>query len=374
MSDSKPKNKENKNYAVKKVIDIVLALALVGGTIYGINAVTSDFADINRKQTDSGSSVISSESDIPDGGSVIYVTEMADNEDIYNGSLIVVNGETEYKGSAGNLVSMYDVRSTDGTEDYLVMSSDVSLKIDAAKALNEMVKAFVAETGHKDIIVDGGYRSVEYQQELYDSAEDKSTAAKPGFSDYHTGYSIDLSIDAGDGAIEDFTGEGDYSWFEKNCYKYGYIVRFPDGKQESTGYEYRPWHFRYVGKAHAYYMTKNNLSLEEYVAKLKSYEYTKTHLTFTDDNGKEYETYYYPKDATASSTILAVPSTDYQVSGNNTDGFIIIFQTNSEEMASADATGATQQSESNTEAVVSETEAAENTENNEENNREVPEE
>ncbi len=372
MSDNKPKNKSK---VIKKIIDITLALALIGGTIYGINVIKDDFSDINRKQSDKNNSINVTEAvEIPEGGTVIYVTEMADNDDIYNGPLIVVNGDIEYNGNAGNLVSMYDIRTTDGTEDYLVMSSDVSLKIDAAKALNEMVKAFAAETGNKDIIVDGGYRSVEYQQELYDAAEDKSSAAEPGFSDYHTGYSIDLSIDAGDGAIEDFTGEGDYSWFEKNCYKYGYVLRFPDGKQGSTGYEYRPWHFRYVGKAHAYYMTKNNLSLEEYVAKLKSYEYTKTHLTFTDDNGKEFEAYYYPKDATASSTILAVPSTEYQVSGNNTDGFIIIFQTNAGEVTS-EAIGVTQATENNTDVAVSETEATENNEEiPEENNGEVPEE
>lgn len=350
MSDNKPKNKEKRNKAIKKIIDITLALVVAGTAIYGISVIKNDFSDINRKTESSEASIISSNAKTPEGSNVIYVTEMADNDKIYDGALIVVNSDTEYKGKESTLVSMYDILQSDGTDSYLVMSSDVTLKVDAAKALNDMLKDFAKETGKKDIIVDGGYRSKEYQQELYDAAEDKSLAAKPGFSDYHTGSSVDFSISDGDDAVKDFTGEGDYSWFEENCYKYGYVVRFPEGKKEQTGYDYRPWHFRYVGKAHAYYMQKNNLCLEEYVEKLKSYDYTQNHLMFTDDNGKEYEAYYYPMDTTASTTILAVPDTDYQISGNNKDGFIIIFQKNSGEDASEAASDTTEASKDNKEA------------------------
>lgn len=63
----------------------------------------------------------------------------------------------------------------------------------------------------------------------------------------------------------DFDGTGDYKWFAENGYKYGYVVRFPEDKTQQTGLDYRPWHFRYVGIPHAYYMTQNNLCLEEYV-------------------------------------------------------------------------------------------------------------
>ncbi len=342
MGDNKTiKNKEAKSKVIRRIIDITLAAALVVAVVYTIKAVTNDFSDINRIKEESESTISTSQAELPSNdGAMIYVTDMADNSEIHSGSLIVVNSELEYKGKEGTLVSMYDLLQDDGTTVYTVMSSDVRLKIDAATALNKMVKAFASETGKNDIIVDGGYRSVEYQQELYDAAEDKSTAAKPGFSDYHTGYSIDFMIDNSDGG--DFTGEGDYGWFEKNCYKYGYILRFPDGKKDFTGYDYRPWHFRYVGKAPAYYMNKNNLCLEEYVEKLKNYEYTKTHLTFTDDNGNEYETYYYPMDKSVSTTVLAIPNTEYQMSGNNTDGFIVTFMSKSAEEKTTDNTKTTE--------------------------------
>ncbi|MGN0614160.1 MAG: D-alanyl-D-alanine carboxypeptidase family protein, partial [Porcipelethomonas sp.] len=179
--------------------------------------------------------------------------------------------------------------------------------------------------GHDDMVVSGGYRSVEEQQEIYSSAEDPAATAKPGFSDYQTGYSVDFGVADEDGTVKDFTGLDDYSWFEKNCYRYGFVLRYPDGKKDYTGYDYRPWHFRYVGKAHAFYMYKNNLCLEEYIEKLKTFEYTQTHLIFSDDNGNEYETYYYPIDNTATSTILAVPDKEYELSGNNSDGYIITF-------------------------------------------------
>ena len=51
--------------------------------------------------------------------------------------------------------------------------------------------------------------------------------------------------------------------------EYGFVLRFPKGKSESTGVDYEDWHFRYVGKESAKYMTDNNLSLEEYIALLK---------------------------------------------------------------------------------------------------------
>ncbi len=356
MGNNKSKKKETRNRAVKKIIDISLALIIAGGAFYAIRTVTSDFSDINRISEKDDNAVVTSETEKPDENAIIYVTEVMDNETMNSGSLTVVNGQTEYKGKGDNLVSVYDVLQADGTDSYMVMDADVKLKRDAATALNDMVKAFAAETGKKDIIVDGGYRSVEYQQELYDAADDKSSAAKPGFSDYHTGYSIDLGISSEDGTMEDFTGSGDYIWFKENCSKYGFVIRFPEGKKDLTGYDYRPWHFRYVGVPHAYYMQTNNLCLEEYVEKLKNFEYTQTHLVFKGDDGNDYEVYYYPLDVSGSQTIVAVPNSEYKISGNNKDGFIISFKMNNQPAVtessiteiSDSSTKETQQSETKT--------------------------
>ncbi|MCM1545268.1 MAG: D-alanyl-D-alanine carboxypeptidase family protein, partial [Ruminococcus sp.] len=62
-----------------------------------------------------------------------------------------------------------------------------------------------------------------------------------------------------------FTGEGDYGWFYENSWKYGFVRRYDENKQDITGIGYEPWHFRYVGKDNAKYMYEHKLCLEEYV-------------------------------------------------------------------------------------------------------------
>ena len=325
---------EGKNiYIIKRLIDIGLAVILASAAIFGIRTITKDFKNIDTKNKNDASIVSTSDKNKPSDASGIYVSEITDNEKVYSGSLIVVNDKIEYKGNEDDLVSIYDVREKANADYYTVLDKDVKVRKEAAEALNNMLKAFNEETGHKDIQVDSGYRSVKYQQEIYDSTEDKDTAAKPGFSDYHTGYSVDLNVVDEEGNSLDFDGTGDYKWFAENGYKYGYVVRFPEDKTQQTGLDYRPWHFRYVGIPHAYYMKQNNLCLEEYVEKLKTYNYNDSHLEFENFDGKKYEVYYYPKDTNGSAdpevteldfTMLAVPSEkEYTITGNNTDGFIV---------------------------------------------------
>lgn len=337
MSKSETKQPKEKNKILKRIIDITLAVIIAGGAIYGINKIANDSSDIDSsKQKNNEAFVDSNDSKLPSTNSASYVSAMVDNEEIYSGALIIVNEKTEYKGKEDTLVSMYDILQNDGTDAYQVESADVKIRMNAATALNNMIKAFAEETGKKDIVVGGGYRSIDFQKEQYEADPEK--AAAPGHSDYHTGYSVDFSISDGEDGFIDFEGQDEYKWFEENGYKYGFIVRFPKDKKDSTGYDYRPWHFRYVGAAHAYYIHKNNLSLEEYVDLLKGYEYNSDHLKLSDDNGNEYEAYYYPADMANTQTSIAVPNTDYQKSGNNTDGFIIISQTKSENSASEETT------------------------------------
>ena len=60
-----------------------------------------------------------------------------------------------------------------------------------------------------------------------------------------------------------------YQWMEAHCQEYGFIVRFPDGKEDITGIIYEPWHFRYVGVEAATYIMEHNLTLEEFIALYK---------------------------------------------------------------------------------------------------------
>ena len=84
-------------------------------------------------------------------------------------------------------------------------------------------------------------------------------SARPGYSEHQTGMVIDVNW-PGDA----FNGTAEANWLEDNCWKFGYIIRYPRDKEEYTGYKYESWHIRYVGKEWAKEITESGLSLEEY--------------------------------------------------------------------------------------------------------------
>ncbi len=91
------------------------------------------------------------------------------------------------------------------------------------------------------------------------------TVAPYGYSEHETGYTVDL-VDANNQMLDD-TQETTTAniWLRRNCWKYGFVMRYPRGKEDITGYSYESWHFRYVGKADAKEMTEERVTLEEYL-------------------------------------------------------------------------------------------------------------
>ena len=119
-----------------------------------------------------------------------------------------------------------------------------------------------------NIWIQSGYRSYDLQSELYNNYVEKdgkiaadTYSARPGHSEHQTGLAFDLNTISDDFA---FTNEG--KWVNENAWKYGYILRYPKGKDNITGYKYEPWHFRYVGKdlAEKLYNNGNWITLEEH--------------------------------------------------------------------------------------------------------------
>ena len=126
-----------------------------------------------------------------------------------------------------------------------------------------------------ELKVVSGFRSYDIQNGLYNRyvARDGKAAAdtysaRPGHSEHQTGLAADLnSVDNNFGD----TKEG--KWLNDNCYKYGFILRYPKGKEEYTGYMYESWHFRYVGDiAKELYNNGSWLSLEEYLGITSKYK------------------------------------------------------------------------------------------------------
>ena len=126
-----------------------------------------------------------------------------------------------------------------------------------------------------DIDIMSGYRDYDYQDKIYNKLVLEKGfnyafryIALPGASEHQTGLAIDICVYRGNYCyIEHEIDEmEEIKWLHKNCYKYGFILRYPVDKEDITGYNYESWHFRYVGNI-ATYLYKNNLTLEEYLKK-----------------------------------------------------------------------------------------------------------
>ena len=183
-------------------------------------------------------------------------------------------------------------------DSYISAGSDVRMTEQAALALQEMVAA-ARQAGVYGIYGASGYRSYDLQSTLYanktayyrglgytqDEAKQlaATVVAPPGMSEHQSGMAIDITTaENGHSMTESFADTEAGRWLAANCWKYGYILRYPQDKTEITGYIYEPWHFRYVGKPHAEYMMQHGLTLEEYYQQLQregvllctSYEHT----------------------------------------------------------------------------------------------------
>ena len=154
---------------------------------------------------------------------------------------------------------------------------DASRKFDkrAIEPLKQMI-CDMRDQGIKNIWAQSTYRSIEYQKGLYEKSINKYLKQgksqeeaqkltdeyinRPGTSEHHLGLAVDFNnVDEG------FENTKAYNWLLENASDYGFILRYPKEKEDITGIEYEPWHWRYVGPEHAKKMKEQNLCLEEYV-------------------------------------------------------------------------------------------------------------
>ena len=143
------------------------------------------------------------------------------------------------------------------------------LKKEARIAFDSMCLA--AEKEDINIYGGSGYRSYNYQLNLYNryAALDGKTvadtySARAGYSEHQTGLAMDI-LNGKRNYID--KEDKEYTWLINNSYKFGFILRYPEGKEKITGYMYEPWHYRYVGVELATELNKLNITYEEYIAK-----------------------------------------------------------------------------------------------------------
>lgn len=154
---------------------------------------------------------------------------------------------------------------------YEAGAMETELRAEVATALQQMFAD--AEAAGQPLIFVSGYRSYNYQDNLFNyfvNQQGLETAltqsARPGHSEHQTGWAADVGAASRQCEIEECFGDmSEGQWVAANAHKYGFVVRYPQGLTGTTGYDYEPWHLRYVGKELASEMQHAGvLTMEEF--------------------------------------------------------------------------------------------------------------
>lgn len=128
-----------------------------------------------------------------------------------------------------------------------------------------------AEKDGIDLIISSAYRDYKDQEETYNyykktKGEEyaKNYASIAGYSEHQTGLAFDILTTKT--STKDFDNTKEAKWLKENAYKYGFILRYPEGKENITGYDYESWHYRYVGIEAAQVIHDENITFDEYYA------------------------------------------------------------------------------------------------------------
>lgn len=307
------------------LIFAVCALIVLSLVVLGICSIADAIAKRPRPEENKGG-----------GGSfpaanVRYDTYFsAPYTDTHKGPLILVNRTHRYElfdytngnvllTDAVKLVNIYNNRAEyEGASPYQVLNRNELMEKTACEAFNRMMVAYFKSSGKQDIAIalNAAYRD-------YDAQAHKNFPQ--GYSDHHTGYCVALTAPlSGDGIKK-----SDHTALYNDAPKYGFVVRYPNNKFDETKVSDYEYCFRYVGVAHATYMTQKGYCMEEYLELLRTKHTVANALKITGADGNHYEVYYIPAvspnaDNENPLTQFLVPSNySYTVSGDNCGGFIV---------------------------------------------------
>ena len=204
---------------------------------------------------------------------VVIISAACENKDNGYDYLVLVNKYTQLPDDWEKNVELVETKDAWGDEIKVEKEAYEQYK-KLAKEVNKDLEKYKAT-----IELDSTYRSVKTQQELWDewSADPekgpdyvKKYVAVPGYSEHHTGLAIDICLKINGELVfdnDEMKEQKDiFSVVHSKLADYGFILRYPDGKEDSTGYTYEPWHLRYIGsKEIAKKIADKNLTFEEYL-------------------------------------------------------------------------------------------------------------
>lgn len=168
---------------------------------------------------------------------------------------------------------------TDNNENNFHDYKDASLKPMISADIMPYFEALqnaALDAGLRKIIVDSGYRSFEYQKVVFDKSvvekgidETLRSVALPGSSEHQTGLAIDVAY-MDNGVYIEKTSDSDpeIKWLKENAHKFGFILRYPEGKENITGIKYEWWHYRFIGVEMATILYSEGITLDEYHRKV----------------------------------------------------------------------------------------------------------
>lgn len=174
-----------------------------------------------------------------------------------SGDILLVNAENplpkDYRPK--NLVKLYDQKH----KYFQLAEADIEICEAVYQAMDAMFAAAMKD-GVDGFIITSGYRSFGKQTEVLANSPD-GIAAQPGTSEHETGLAFDVTAYGN----ENFELTSQFEWLSKHCGEYGFILRYPKGKEDITGYPYEPWHYRYIGTPYAKEIMDKGITLEQYL-------------------------------------------------------------------------------------------------------------
>lgn len=336
-----------KVYKYKNIAAVMAVLLLI------LVAISTSIGKANKGKTTNNSSSSEAKAiteddssyDKSDGKSVYKAPKLTKNyeyqsvkngEQLCNGLLVLVNSDHPFTGEVSNLDGIYSYLFDDnGNQIMYAVNTQISGNSTCLENFRKLVQDFHEETNLSTLMISqlqlnaenfNNDSNADSQENTLNSSNDESV----------TGFTIDLQLyDSVAGTYPEFDGEGKYAWIEENCSKYGFILRYQNGKSDVTGVSYQPNHFRYVGKCYSEIMNDQNLCLEEFIDFIKPFNFENPYSYKTDD-GLEYAIYYVEADLNNTTTNIPLPLNDnddrysYEISGNNVDGYIVSINFNSD--------------------------------------------
>ena len=270
-----------------RIIFAILCLALLALIVFGMVKLVGLFT--KDKDSSSGSTSISSSTSISASGD--STSEPASGSESGSASTSDAASATGTAATTGGgdadwLLTLVNnnVKLPDDWEENLEVkvadeSTGKELATVAADAFINMKNAAAADG--IDLMLCSGYRTVEYQQSLFDAEKQKwldkgnseeeaynqakTVVAVPGYSEHNSGLAADIVTPKHQNLDEAFGKTDAAKWLFEHAPEYGFILRYPENKQAITGIIYEPWHYRYVGVENAKAITASGLCLEEYL-------------------------------------------------------------------------------------------------------------